>query len=443
MMTALLRKHCRRRNQGTVLIVTMWIVLVLAGLVLVFTHSARVDALASANLLASMEADATAKGALEFARSVLDGTDGSTESLQDYSWEARQVGSGVFWMVRPNLDDDRDADFGLVDEASRININSASSDMLLKLPGMTAELADAIMDWRDEDSDISPSGAESEYYLLGEPPYYCKNSEFETVEELLLVRGASADVLYGEDTDRDDLLDLNENDGSDSDPPDNANGSLDRGIISYITVHSSEPNTSADGQQRIDVNNRDTQQISDLLAEVVDDDRRYLLLVNIRAGQPYDNILEFYYQSDLTAEEFSQIADRLTAGEDEERAGLVNVNTAPRDVLLCLPELDENDVDELISHRQDSDADTSSIAWVAEILDQEKGEAIGSFITTRSYQFSADIVAASRDGRAYKRYRAVLDARVSPPKVLLWQDLTHLGWPLGPGVLAELQRGEL
>ncbi len=31
---------------------------------------------------------------------------------------------------------------------------------------MTAELAASIIDWRDEDSDVTTGGAESEYYLL-------------------------------------------------------------------------------------------------------------------------------------------------------------------------------------------------------------------------------------------------------------------------------------
>ena len=41
---------------------------------------------------------------------------------------------------------------------------------------MTSELAASIIDWRDEDSEISTGGAEDEYYLLLSEPYNCKNS---------------------------------------------------------------------------------------------------------------------------------------------------------------------------------------------------------------------------------------------------------------------------
>jgi len=431
-----------RQDQGTVLIVTMWVILVLASLVLVFAYSMRVEALASANRQCDLEADAVAAGALQFVLAILDGTDGSTDALQDVVWEGRRVGGGLFWLVHPNLENDEEPAFGLVDEASRINLNSASTDMLLKLPGMTAELADSIIDWRDEDAEVSPSGAESEYYLLQEEPYYCKDALFETVEEVLLVRGASTDLLYGEDANRNGVLDYNEDDADQTLPDDNRNGTLDRGFLDYVTVYSTEPNLSADGQERVNVNDVDTQNLSELLGEAIQDDRLFMVLQNARRGRPYGSILEFYFRSGMTLDEFARVADRLTSVDDEALVGLVNVNTAPREVLLCLPELDESDVDALLSRRLDTATDLSNIAWVADALPEEKATAIGRYITTRSYQFSADILAASGDGRAYRRCRAVIDARTSPPRVLRWQDLTHLGWPLDRQILEDLRSGE-
>jgi hypothetical protein len=420
----------------------MWVVLVLAGLVLVFAHAARVEAVASANRRAALQAEAVARGALQYVLALLDGTDGTADELAEFQAEARLVGDGFFWMLMPNLEDDSERRYGLTGEASRINLNSASSDMLLKLPGMTAELADAILDWRDEDADVSPSGAESEFYLLLDEPYYCKDAPFETVEEVLLVRGASAELLYGEDTNRNGALDYNENDADATRPDDNRNGSLDRGFLDYVTVYSAEPNVSADGEERVNVNDVGGRELSELLGEVVPEDRLFIVLQNVRRGRPYANVLEFYFRSGLTGEEFAAVADRLTTVEDDELTGMVNVNAAPREVLLCLPELDESDVDGLLARRADSETDTTSIAWVGEALPEEKAVAIGSYITARCYQFSADIVAVSGDGRAFRRYRAVVDAAESPPRVLRWQELTHLGWPLEPEMLSALRAGE-
>jgi len=344
-------------------------------------------------------------------------------------------------VLRPGLHDDSTHYFGIVDEASKINLNSAGINVLLKLPEMTAELAAAVIDWRDGDSDVSPGGAESEYYLLLRDPYYCKDAPFETTAEVLLVKGASHDLLYGEDTNRNGVLDPNENDASESDPPDDRDGHLDRGFLDYVTVYSTEPNESGDGQERIDVNDVGAEGLSDLLREQIPGDRFFEVMDLVRRGRPFLNVLDFYYRTDLTMAEFSPIADRLTTSRQRDLTGLVNVNTAPREVLLCLPELDESDVDALLERRMDPGTDLDSIAWVADALPREKAVAVGGYITTRSFQFSADIVSVCGNGRAYKRYRAVIDARESPPRVIYWKDLTHLGWPLAPEIISTLRAG--
>jgi len=430
-----------RGDRGTVLIVTMWIVLVLAGLVLVMCRSVRVEAIASANRVAILQAESIARGALDYVLSLVDGTDGSP-SLDDAEFEAVPVGTGYFWILKTDLSDDGAYHFGITDEASRLNLNRATPEMLLALPEMTVDLAGAIVDWRDTDAEVSPGGAESEYYLLLDDPYHCKDAPFETVEELLLVKDATPELLYGEDVNRNGVLDANEDDGDETDPADDRDGALDRGLLPYLTCYSSEPNLNADGQERINVNSAAGQDLQDLLSTTVPDDKLFQVLARARRGRPFRNILDFYVRTELTPEEFGPIADDLTTTDNENIMGLINVNTAPREVLLALPALDENDVDALIEKRNDASTDLTNIAWVAEALPPEKLAEVGDHITTRSYQFSTDIVSVSGDGRAFRRYRAVIDARSSPPRVLYWRDLTDLGWPLDPAILADLRSGE-
>lgn len=438
-----------RNVNGTVLIVTIWIVFALAGLVIVFARSIRVEAIASANYVASVQAEAVAHGAVQFIIAQLNSGEDTVTLESDNPYEQMQVGSGYFWLLRSNLADDKSYDFGITDESSKINLNLASPDileMLLKLPGMTAELAAAIIDWRDEDSEISPGGAESEYYLLLDEPYYCKNAPLETVEEVLLLRGASPQILYGEDMNRNGVLNYNENDAAESEPADNRDGRLDRGFYDYVTVYSAEENVSQSGERRINVNGRDSSKLSELLRQVVGDDRYFQEISgNISAqGQPFTNILDFYFKSGLTPEEFEQIADKITTTGEQYITGRVNVNLAPREVLLCLPGLVESDVDTLIAKRTSGDVNLESIAWVAEALksEPEKAVEIGSYITTaHSTRFSADIVSTSGNGRAFRRYRVVLDMQNEPPSIIYWKELTHLGWPLDTEIISTLRSG--
>ncbi len=431
-----------RRMGGTILIVTIWVVLVLAGLALVFARSMRVAAIVSTNQVASIEAECIASGACQYIRSelVANATDATTLE-EDVPWEQLQVGKGYFWVLRSNLEDDSEFDYGLTDEAGKINLNSASLEMLLKLPGMTSELAASIIDWRDEDSDVSTGGAEDEYYLLLSEPYNCKNAPFETVDEILLVKGASEALLYGEDTNLNGLLDDNENDGDGSAPSDNRNGRLEGGFYDYVTVYSVEDNTDREGEERIYLNDAGVRTtLQSALQEVTSEERALEIMNNVPISPSYNSVMAFYYGAGLKIEEFEQLADKLTTSEEETLPGLVNINTASKEVLLCLPDLEESDVEALLSYRQNHD-DLDSVAWAAKVLDREKAIAIGNFITVRSFQYSADIICLSGNGRAYKRYKAVFDTEGGTPQLVYWKSLTRFGWPLEYEIVEALRKG--
>ena len=53
------------------------------------------------------------------------------------------------------------------------------------------------MDWRDPDKLHRLNGAEDDYYLSLRVPYKAKNGNFETIDELLLVKGMTPEILYG------------------------------------------------------------------------------------------------------------------------------------------------------------------------------------------------------------------------------------------------------
>lgn len=153
--------------------------------------------------------------------------------------------------------------YGLTDEASKVNINVASRAQLLALFDQVRHenissqaLADAVIDWRDtDDNPFSQFGAESSYYMTLDPPYRAKNRPFESVEELLMVKGFNGRILYGEDYNRNGFLDDNENDGENGNfPPDDGDGILDRGLLPYITIYSWDWNNGNDNKRRLDLN---------------------------------------------------------------------------------------------------------------------------------------------------------------------------------------------
>jgi len=93
--------------------------------------------------------------------------------------------------------------YGAMDESSKIDINSAPSDILITLlerigqaeTEEAIDIARAIIDWRDQDIVLSPGGAEDEYYQGLSSPYKCKNGKFQILQELLLVKGMTPEIF--------------------------------------------------------------------------------------------------------------------------------------------------------------------------------------------------------------------------------------------------------
>jgi general secretion pathway protein K len=89
-------------------------------------------------------------------------------------------------------------------ESGKININVANEALLkMMLEGFDLEeqekniIVDSILDWRDKNTLHRLNGAEDDYYRSLPEPYECKDDDFDSVEELLLVRGVTPEIFYG------------------------------------------------------------------------------------------------------------------------------------------------------------------------------------------------------------------------------------------------------
>ncbi len=432
-------KPDRGLRRGSVLIIVLWVAFGLVAVALYFAQSMSLELRAADNRVAALEAEQAIEGAARYVSNVLASVEepGLLPDPLTYYAEAVPVGESLFWLI--GRDDPAHAlnepVFRLADEASRLNLNTATREMLEALPGMTPELAAAIVDWRDSDDEITPGGAESETYLRRTPAYRCKNANFESVDEVRLVAGAQLDILYGEDTNLNGVLDPNENDGDLSPPNDNRDGRLDPGLLEYLTVYSREPNTRSDGSRRLNVTSASQQELSALLEEHFQAARANEILNRIGpARNNIRSVLEFFVRGRLTAAEMTLLSGEISVSNDDYIQGLVNVNTASEAVLACIPGIGPEKAPLLVAHRQSSPDDPGSLAWVTEVLDENSATQAGPFLTARSYQWTADIAAVGHHGRGYSRVKYFFDTSGEAPEVVARRELTHLGWALGPEV---------
>ena len=429
----------RSKNKGTVLIITIWITTILAGLAITLAWRIRTESLMVENQIAAAKAEYAINGVIEYVKA-----NASSSSTSSDDYEQVELGDCYYWVIKPDLSSEREVSYGLVEESSKINLNTATQEVMLKLPGMTNELAASIIDWRDENSEVTVGGAENEYYLLQPEKYECKNSDLETVEEVLLIKGGDRDVLFGTDRNVNGMLD--------DQYSENGIGSqenvFDAGFVNYVTVYSNENNVDANGGQREFARrggNRDNikQIFIDAGATESDADDAATTITNMNMN--VNSVIDLYYgvKDTLKYDVFLKAADKLTTSRDNSTAGLVNVNKAPEEVLKCLPGLESSDVDDLIRQRERlNDSEKVSIVWVTKALNENQSREIGPMITTRSSQYSADIVALSKDGKAFRRYKVVIDT-VDDTTVVHKRSLSHLGWPLDKDILERLRNNNL
>ena len=425
----------------------MVVTFALAATVLVLCRSMRAESLASANQAAAVQVCSIERGAEQYVLSILADQGEAARRLDENYFAAVQVGDGYFWILRPDYNDAQLPAFGLVEESGKLNINYSSFDKVDRLPIISYAASSSLMDWIDDDNNVERDGAETSYYVgLRDPaePYYCKNARLETVEEVLLVRGWTRAMVYGDGTApplgiRSGTLGAGNGIGVDP--------AFSHGLYDLMTIYSVETNAAADGQTRINVNVSRSQRAgmreqlrTRLRARL--DQARADQIVSLVGDNRLQDAFDLYFRCKLTAGEFDKVADDIgTTGEATLR-GRVNINAAPRDVLLTLDNLESADVDKLIAARPSvQNIQPGQLSWVADALGQ-KAVGLGQQITTRTFQWSADILAVTGNGRAFKRCRIVVDTRNGTPQIVYRRDLTDRGWPMDRQILASLRSGQ-
>jgi len=444
----------KRGRKGVALLVVLWITAALTLIMYAFLGEMQVEYSLSGSYGDEKKAEQLAWSAVDLACITVDnavqpwhGPNDLWATNPDRFYEIA-LGDGAFSVLHPTYADDGKLQWGLEDEASKVNLNYAPKEILMKLPRMTEEIADSIIDWRDQDSNPGPSGAETGYYQGLSPAYACKNAPFETVEELLFVRGVTPEILYGRDLNLNGRIDPAEKDGGSTPDP---------GLYGLVTVWSSDKNQTLDGQAKINVNG-DLNAVTDaqlLQYGLTRGDLQVVLACQLFYAGPVRSLAHLLTHQDagrqfsgFPKERFKLVVDKFAMMDGDAVPGLVNINTAPQQVLRCLPGITEEIALKIIGARTVSGADLSNMGWLTDVVAPGELQQFANFITFHSYQYR--IHAVGRIGIAYamttsaetdpqerpgamRRMIAVYDRLATPrPRLVYWKDATKLGMPYDP-----------
>ena len=200
-------------RRGFALVIVLWLFITLFALGAEFSQEMRQDAVATANFadetqsyyLASAAANLTFYRLLLAHREEALGQDPAAlaaKGMDDGEKKPALVATDGVW---------HDVDLWgapvsvrVVDEGGKVAINWVDQTVLIHVlnnlglaPDKASEIADSILDWRDKDEEKRLNGAENEYYSSLPRPYVAKNAPFDSVEELLMVKGVTPDLFYG------------------------------------------------------------------------------------------------------------------------------------------------------------------------------------------------------------------------------------------------------
>jgi DNA uptake protein ComE-like DNA-binding protein len=365
--------------------------------------------------------------------------------------------------------------------------------LLMALPAMTEETADAILDFIDEDDEPRDFGAESEYYGARPSPYDAKNGPLDSVEELLLVKGVTPMMLFGADANRNGVIDAGEQQmnaamaGQD--------GSMSLGWSSFFTVYSLENNKRDDGTPRVNVNGEDLETLyADLGVAMENDDWASFIVAYRIAGQPGTGMAGLeqdsgggsgeaskiwsagvFGQMDMSGgakTELSQLLDlvgatvevegttylspfldgplamalympklmaNLTTKDFSTMPGRININECSAELIRGIPMITPEVADSIIEARgQGSDSENRQFeTWplVEGLVTVDEMKLLMPLVTGGGDVYRAQIVGYFEGKNTSSRSEVIIDATSVNPKVIFWRDLSHLGRGFDKAVL--------
>jgi DNA uptake protein ComE-like DNA-binding protein len=376
--------------------------------------------------------------------------------------------------------------FGVENESGRLHladvlryehrVPGAGRDALLKLPGMTEAVAEAILDWIDPDAQARPLGAENDYYGSLDEPYAPRNALPESVEELLLVKGVTRELLFGADANYNRMLEPGELDRTAS----ASNPSLSAATTPWcwhLTLYSGQRNRDSQGMPRINVNGPNLVALHQQLTEAIGPELAAFIVAYRQYGPagssaaltlgvvPFDpsvppafvlrSVLDLagvgvavsagksdgtptVYQSPLSAEPSSlaeqlhKLLDATTIHDRPVSRGLVSVNDAPAIVLQTVPGIDESLAQQVVAARANVSGDASSRRYptwlLAEgLVDLPTMKQLLPYLSGSGDVVRAQVVAHFDQPGLSARAEVVIDATGDSAQEILWRDLRFYG----------------
>lgn len=205
-----MNRHRDARQRGGALIVALWVIVILSMLVGTLAFEMRIEAGITSHYRKRVKAAALARAGVEYARMLLlksrrvDPT--AEESLDEdpVYLNSMLLSRGVGVTGFEQVMGEGHFRLDILPEGGRRNVNRLQPIEWRELlrqaqvpEDLWEELIACIGDWIDADDNTKPNGAESDDAFYRERGYRVKNAPIDTIDELLLIKGFTEEILFG------------------------------------------------------------------------------------------------------------------------------------------------------------------------------------------------------------------------------------------------------
>ncbi len=264
-----------------------------------------------------------------------------------------------------------------VSENGKLDLNHAPVEAIGKLPGLSLELAEAIVAARPLSS----------------------------LEDLLEIEGITRGLVHGEQSPTSEQV---SGAGATSEQVGGAgfSGGGGSALADTATVYSFDPNIQSGiegagdrGERRLNLNVEWNERLGRALDRRLGDGAGEAVRQIMESGQTFARpsdmvrVLRFFQ---LPADEWPRVLDALTTTDDEYLPGLVDMNVAPAAVLACLPGMDDEIARAIVDERGAmAPSSRESVCWplLEELMTPEQFEQAVDHLTTRSTQWRVRVEA--------------------------------------------------
>ena len=340
---------CFSDSNGLSLVSTLWILTILSVLAMQLLYSFKLENNARRNFVDRVKYHYAAKAGFEWGIAKLRTDETNFDSLGE-TWAEpvqQQIDDGIQIGRMLNYQ------VTITDEASKININSAPEDTIRNLLGFLG-----VQPENSETGDLAARIVE------GRP--------YRTVRDVARVEGMTPNVLYGI---QQQTVAAPETSGTEDIPPQIQTTMGGNSLVDIATVYSVDANTDSNGQQRVNINSANAQQLRQVRSnnnQTVFSQAEANAIIQNRESNEFSGLSALLDVPAISNQVFNNISSRITVqnntpannnnngggnnqGDGANNGGnansLININMADSDELQELQSVDEGIADRIIAHR--------------------------------------------------------------------------------------------